>query len=784
MSQTPTVVYVDARALQDPDYRFRGVGQHSSTLIEAIRTASWDGQRPRLVGVTDVGREELHAVHRRLFDSIITRPIPEVSRKSETVCRWFITLSPMTHDPTWAAAFLEDASIYRIALFYDLIQLDFPDRYLSVPELRINFLICLAWLRRYDTFAAISQHTRTGLTTRMQVKPEKVFVSGVAVRQSLEPPAGEVPLAREDRQWIVVSGGGDPRKNPECALIAHATSSSLRKAGLGIVVFGNYPNAMRADMRTMYAERGGNAADLVFQPHIPDADLRQIYRKGLVTIVPSRAEGFSIPIIESSAAGTPVIASDVGAHPELIRQAEWRFDPDQPDSLRMILERLSCNGHDWENLRNDQANLWKSYTAKKVGRCFVEGVIARAPATIDAPFVHRGVKPSMAVLTPLPPAHSGVADYTAVTLRPLKDVVDLHMFTSTAGATWEKGWASLNDIAVAEMSPTRFDATLSIIGNSFHHTKVLDFLLAHSGACIAHDARQVDFYFHERGHASSIKVAESELGRTVKIEEIAHWIRNQRELPTLFLSEIARASSPLMIHSATTGALIKKMYGVDSIVLPFAQYRPGAIEARLPENRKFAREQLDIDTKTLLLTTFGIISDDKAPEELVWTLRSLLRWGVKAQLAFCGLANEPMAQLIETLAQQLGVQEHIRVYRKVIDDKTYSDYLAAADVGIQLRTYHMGGLSGALNDCIAAALPTISNSHLAEAMDAPRFVRRIPDGLSSILIAEAALTIIESGDNLKRPQDEAEEFTRTHSASAYCRKLLAGMELDVEIASS
>jgi hypothetical protein len=66
-------------------------------------------------------------------------------------------------------------------------------------------------------------------------------------------------------------------------------------------------------------------------------------------------------------------------------------------------------------------------------------------------------------------------------------------------------------------------------------------------------------------------------------------------------------------------------------------------------------------------------------------------------------------------------------------------------------------------------------------MNAPDFVRRVPDGLSSILIAEAALTILESGANIKRPLDEAEEFSRAHSASAYCRKLAAGMELDVEI---
>src|ERR1700747_3708734 len=96
----PGIIYVDARALQDPDYRFRGVGQHSASLIEALRRRHWEGRRPRLVAVTDAARNELQPVHHRLFDYVtpLARPQPSALKSVENGHAWFVNLSPMTHD--------------------------------------------------------------------------------------------------------------------------------------------------------------------------------------------------------------------------------------------------------------------------------------------------------------------------------------------------------------------------------------------------------------------------------------------------------------------------------------------------------------------------------------------------------------------------------------------------------------------------------------------------------------------------------------------------------------
>jgi len=772
---TPRIIYFDVRALQDPDYRFRGVGQHSASLIAALRKRDWSGPRPEFVAVTDVAAGVLDPVHRRLFDRVTIRNLPDSGPTHPSAAKsWFLSLSPMTHTPTWCAAFLENPSIYRVALFYDLIPLDFAQRYLASSASRMDYVASLAWLKCYDAFAAISRFTADGLIGRMGIEPAKVFVSGVAVRPALEPVEGEAPIPFAVRRSIAVSGGGDPRKNPECALRAHAKSSALRQAGISISVFGNYPETMRSDLRLIYAENGGRPEDLSFCSHLTDVELHQLYRESLVTVVPSRAEGFSIPIVESNAAGTPVLASDVGAHPELAKDAEWRFSPDDPEHLRAMFERLAASPTDWERLKESQSGLWENYTEKKVGQTFISGVLGRAPR-VTAPAVLRGAKPSIAVLTPLPPALSGVADYSAVTLRPLKEMANVHIFTPTPNAAWEEGWASMSAVSSAAFSPRAFDATIAVMGNSSHHTDIFKYLRDYGGACIAHDARQIDFYFHEIGSHQAAVLASQEMGKAVSVDEVAHWLRNQRELPTLFLSEIVRASEPLFVHSRTTATEIQRLYGVEPVVLPFAQYREPVFDRLGSEARRETREALGIRPEAVMLATFGIVSPDKAPDELVWTLKTLRDWGIDAELAFCGFAPGDMHELITEMGARLKISDHIRTFPSVVSQEQYSNYLVAADIGLQVRTYFMGGLSGALNDCIAAALPAIANEHLAEAMGAPGFVRRVPDGLSCVLMAEAALEIIKSTEHRKRPVDAAKAFAEAHSPAAYCENLMRSL---------
>lgn len=774
MSTIPNIIYVDVRPLQDPDYRFRGVGQHSTSLLTALRQYNWQGNRPKMIALTTPSLEALYPEHSRFFDSIQTGNWRATDKNS-----WFITLSPMTHDPLTASTLLLDPDIFKIALFYDLIQLQFPNRYLHTASLRTTFLNAFSWLEHYDAFASISHDTGKDLIKYRNINPSYVFVSGVAVRRSLEPPDGEVPLSRSERKHILVAGGGDPRKNPECALLAHAQAQECQD--IPIYVFGNYPPEYKEAFRKQFADNGGENKRLFFPQHLDDSGLRQLYRQAIMTIVPSRAEGFSIPIIESSAAGTPVAVSAVGAHPELIPDKSLQFGPDDPEALAEIMRKLVRDNDEWAQRRDAIIPLWKNYTMEDVGRRFMEGTIAlqKKHKPMEAPAVIRHARPQLAILTPLPPSESGVADYSYATLTPLARHADLHIFTDSTGIDVKPEYSSVSPVRMAPYSSKKFDHRLSVLGNSSFHTTAFNYLMEFGGAALAHDARMINFYALELGFDRALRVANAELGNAVSMDELHMWLHHQENLPILFLSEIARAASPLIVHSPVTAQKINDLYGVEPKLLPFAQYRPMPIEMLQRSVRRERRESLGWQTDEFVITSFGFVAADKAPLVLIWAIKMLRTWNVKARLVLCGDVSSDMSQHINWLIAHLDLADAVTLFDFRTTEQTYIDHLIATDAAIQLRTYFMGGLSGALNDCIAAGIPTVANDHLAKSSLAPPFVRRVNDDLSPILIAEAFLDIIASGDHLDRPIDMTRAFAADHSLEKYAELMMESLGFDI-----
>lgn len=59
--------------------------------------------------------------------------------------------------------------------------------------------------------------------------------------------------------------------------------------------------------------------------HLTDRQLALLYQRCAVTIAPGLGEGFGYPIVESLAAGTPVVHGDFGGGRELVPKLEWRF---------------------------------------------------------------------------------------------------------------------------------------------------------------------------------------------------------------------------------------------------------------------------------------------------------------------------------------------------------------------------------------------------------------------------------------------------------------------------
>ncbi|MBK8210549.1 MAG: glycosyltransferase [Rhodospirillales bacterium] len=753
---------VDGRCLQDPNYAIRGVGQHVRALLR-YRHRQPMGSSWHLTAVLDRELPPLSRADEELFDQLrMTAYLPSAQRSV------FLSTSPMTHSPLPLARLLMRPDIPRAAIVYDFIPHDMPQQYLSSQKARISYTTCLTWLRRFDHYFPISHYTSTRLQELLNVDSRRCTVTGVSVRESLLPANGTMT---PPDGFVLVVGGGDPRKNPEVAIAAHGGSSRLAAAGIRLLIAGAYPEDMQRSLRGLHERAGGRPELLQFLPKLSDEELRACYTAAVCTVAPSRIEGFSIPIVEATANGCPVLASNCAAQAELLDDPKDLFDPDDSATLRRRIEAVALNPPERERVRRVQADTWRRFTEKEVGRRFWGAMLDLA--AVPAPAVLRGNRPRIAFLSPLPPAPSGVADYSFATLGPLAARADVEVFSDTPDARVPEGARLVGEpSALAHLHP-RFDAVVSVIGNSPFHLKEFDLLMRYGSAAIAHDARMLDFYCDVLSAERASAVASDELGRSVQQEDLNRWMQDPCTLEALFLKEIAEAAHPLIVHSPISAQYVEGRYNLSCKVLPFVPYRNFAAQEISAPARSALRRRLDIPDEQLIIASFGVVDPVKAFEECVWALEMIRAWNMNARLIFVGKTRKALVKFIRKETRTIGIENYVTLYDRELSEDEYRSWLVAADVALQLRTYQLGGLSGAILDCISAALPTVANAHLAEACDAPSYVRRVPDGISAVLVAEAIASIVADGLHRNRPLKERDAVLELRNFATYVDQLLA-----------
>jgi glycosyltransferase involved in cell wall biosynthesis len=107
-----------------------------------------------------------------------------------------------------------------------------------------------------------------------------------------------------------------------------------------------------------------------------DAQLQALYQACAVTIAPGLGEGFGYPIVESLAAGVPVVHGDYAGGRELIPRREWRF-PVREMRLEGIyaLQRPVFRAEDVANAI-ERAWAWQASVGLSVAQDYCRGAVA------------------------------------------------------------------------------------------------------------------------------------------------------------------------------------------------------------------------------------------------------------------------------------------------------------------------------------------------------------------------------------------------------------------------
>jgi glycosyltransferase involved in cell wall biosynthesis len=191
-----------------------------------------------------------------------------------------------------------------------------------------------ALARRALHLVTVSQFSRGELVELLGADPGRITVIPGGVDERFRP--GAEP-ARRPRPYVLTVASRTARKNLGALRL---TAERLRREGVDLLAVGGDRPQFRAEARAG-ASRPGEPGEfgLVWLGHVDDAELPGLYAGAEAFVLPSRYEGFGLTVLEAMASGTPVVASNVTALPEVVGDAGLLVDPGDPAAIADAVDR-------------------------------------------------------------------------------------------------------------------------------------------------------------------------------------------------------------------------------------------------------------------------------------------------------------------------------------------------------------------------------------------------------------------------------------------------------------
>lgn len=378
----------------------------------------------------------------------------------------------------------------------------------------------------------------------------------------------------------------------------------------------------------------------------------------------------------------------------------------------------------------------------------------------------------LAVFTPMPPAPTGVADYSALLLEELR----------RHEPRWDiEAVSSAEEAARMGQSP---DRRLYHVGNSPHHDFLYPYLRERPGVLVLHDlvlhharlaavfrSRELVDYradlasldkkarARERleSYRREVREAYGETGEDVS--RIAIRVGGGRLLYDYpFYEDLVRRSLLTLVHG---GAARDEILAC----VPEARVQRIRMGIPLPERvpRDAARRRLGLPEGRLLLASFGLVTPEKRIRSALTALRRLAASGVEAEYLLVGGTVPHYDALAE--ARALGVAHRVRLTGRV-SDEDFLLYAFASDLCLNLRYPSAGETSATLLRLLACGRPVVVTDQVHVLDFPPRVVARSSlEGEEDGLYCDLR-DLLRNGPRRARLAEEARRFAAAEASPA------------------
>ena len=786
-------ILFDLQGCQSGGSRNRGIGRYSMAFAQAVMRAgpqhefhvllnrafadTIDPIRAALHGLVPASRLHFFSVPPGCVDA--ASPPSWRTRAAETIrhCAIAQVRPDWVHVGSLFEGLVDDCAVDIAAggpptsvTVYDFIPYLNAERYLAASQTRAWYMRKLDSLRRASLMLGISA---SACAEAHQVLPDhagKVVNASTAADPRTFHPAIAGDAAQRHglhRPFVMYTGGIDWRKNIDALIGAFASLPPALRDRYQLAIVCHAGTYARTQLEEKIRKMGLRGDDVVLTGYVTDEDLADLYRSCELFVFPSLHEGFGLPALEAMMCGAPVIGSNTSSIPEVIGRDDAMFDPRSESAIAALMQRALQDDAFRDSLKShalSQAARFSWDNTARTALAAIEEAHAARPRSAAPP--HKA-RPRLAMVAPLPPSKSGIAQYTSELLPALAQYYDIELVHDQPEVRLP---AELSRLPVRDLQWFRahahgFDRVVYQFGNSMFHAHMFGLLREFPGVVVLHDF----FLSGAINWMDTLGVApgafRNALLRSHGREALAFEKGNGRDAAVARFPcsrFVVERASGVIVHSRFSRDAAREWYGDDDSnawrVVPHLRV------LREPASRGGARNELGIPQDRFLVCSFGHLGPSKMNTRLLaaWNA-SALGSDPSCKLVLVGEnPRPPYGDEVMQLVRQARIPGQVEV-TGYADRRVYERYLAAADVAVQLRTASRGETSGAVLDCLGSGLPVVVNANGPVAEYPRDILCLLPDEFSDAQLVQALECL--RGDPAERAR--LSQVSRAHVAALH-----------------
>lgn len=762
-------IVIDMQGVQTGS-RFRGIGRYVMSYVQAL--VRQKGDHEIILALSSFNPDTIEPIRQAFVGllppqnirvwyapSEVERLNPDSNKHAPVAARLFeaflADLQPdVIHISSLFEGFADQAvtgvgqlgqQVVVTTTLYDLIPLLNPKQYLDPNPIYAEYYHeKLQELKQVDYCLAISEFARQEGLEQLQLRPETIVTVSTAIEPEFQPLSlseAEIDALRQKfgirYQFVMYTGGTDDRKNLPRLVQAYAQLTPTLRAQYQLVLVGRVDQSTQALLCEVAKKYGLLQHELCFAGYVSNTELVQLYNLCALFVFPSWHEGFGLPALEAMACGAPVIGAGNSSLPEVIGLDQALFDPFQVDSIAVKIAQVLEDPEFAHCLREHglkQASLFSWDEVAK--RTFAVWEQAGSPAPSQSV-----TKRKLALVSPLPPERSGIADYSAELIPALAAYYDIELVVvqdQVDQTTLGVASYPIRDEAWLREHAYEIDRVVYQVGNSPFHAHMLGLVRDVPGVVVLHD-------FYLSGLRAWLEVAAGQSSSWVEALYASHGYnavqarfedeeRAKRLYPANF--DVISQARGVIVHSQYSRHLAQEWYGdkvgADWEVIPLLR------QPAEPLSQTEARRAVGLQDEDFVICTFGFLDQSKHNLRLLeaW-LASDLAKDPRCQLVFVGsLPHNAYGDALQQTIKQSGVQAQVHI-TGFVPSAVFRQYLSAADLAVQLRTQSRGETSAAVLDCMNYGLPLIMNANGSMAEIDSEAVWMLPDVFTDAQLVQA-----------------------------------------------